>query len=62
MSEQTEYVYDVFISYSQTDQPWVLNELLPMRSLIPIYQELMAGKRSHRTWKVSRFDNEKLGI
>ncbi len=36
MSEQTEYVYDVFISYSQTDQPWVLNELLPMLEQVGI--------------------------
>ena len=29
MSEQTEYRYNVFISYSHADQEWVRNELLP---------------------------------
>jgi formylglycine-generating enzyme required for sulfatase activity len=27
--EQTKYIYDVFVSYSHTDQEWVRNELLP---------------------------------
>lgn len=29
MSEQTEYTYNVFISYSHDDRAWVWNELLP---------------------------------
>jgi hypothetical protein len=29
LSQQTEYQYDVFISYSHADQEWVWNELLP---------------------------------
>lgn len=29
LSQQTEYQYDVFISYSHTDQEWVWSELLP---------------------------------
>jgi AAA-like domain/TIR domain len=29
MTTQSNYVYDIFISYSQSDQDWVLNELLP---------------------------------
>jgi hypothetical protein len=29
MSEQTEYNYDVFISYSHAGRAWVWDELLP---------------------------------
>ena len=29
MNEQTEYTYDVFISYSHHDEEWVTGTLLP---------------------------------
>ena len=29
MSEQAEFIYDVFISYSHADRAWVWDELLP---------------------------------
>src|SRR5206468_5516751 len=29
MAATTEYTYDVFVSYSQTDQDWVHDKLLP---------------------------------
>ncbi|MDH4137815.1 MAG: toll/interleukin-1 receptor domain-containing protein [Anaerolineae bacterium] len=29
MNEQTEYPYDVFISYSHADEEWVTDTLLP---------------------------------
>ena len=29
MSEQTQYTYDVFISYSHVQQEWVRGQLLP---------------------------------
>jgi len=29
MSEQSEYAYDVFVSYSPTDEEWVWDWLVP---------------------------------
>jgi hypothetical protein len=49
MNEQTEYAYDVFISYSHDDEEWVMGTLLPrleeagLRVCID-YRDFVAGK------------------
>jgi hypothetical protein len=39
MTEQAEYTYDVFISYSHVDRAWVWDELLPRTPTPKLTQE-----------------------
>jgi hypothetical protein len=43
MTEQAEYTYDVFFSYSHVDRAWVWDELLPRTRTRKLTQEGSQG-------------------